>query len=178
MSDPNASASGEQQKVSDTVAVATASPAANETNQEWDVNEGKNLGIAMVVLLAVGFICGFFVPIVSLITTIATIVISSMISCGCCGGSGFNLPKNVKRWSNLTLLCLAGMLVLQILYVLLLVALIGLSSVNSEVQLHTGQISTNSANNVSIGALIVGVISWVLNISAIIFACLFTWKRP
>ncbi|EJK48107.1 hypothetical protein THAOC_33125, partial [Thalassiosira oceanica] len=45
MSDPNASSSGEQQKVSD-VAVATASPAANETNQEWDVNEGKNLGIA------------------------------------------------------------------------------------------------------------------------------------
>mmetsp|Transcript_17420 Transcript_17420/g.39265 ORF Transcript_17420/g.39265 Transcript_17420/m.39265 type:complete len:177 (+) Transcript_17420:198-728(+) len=176
MSDPNASASGEQQKVSDTVAVATASPAANETNQEWDVNEGKNLGIAMVVLLAVGFICGFFVPIVSLITTIATIVISSMITCGCCGGSGFNLPKNVKRWSNLTLLCLAGMLVLQILYVMLLVALIA-ESVSSEVA-NTGQISTNSANNVSIGALIVGVISWVLNISAIIFACLFTWKRP
>ncbi|EJK62062.1 hypothetical protein THAOC_17343 [Thalassiosira oceanica] len=171
MSDPNASASGEQQKVSD-VAVATASPAANETNQEWDVNEGKNLGIAMVVLLAVGFICGFFVPIVSLIATIATIVISSTITCGCCGGSGFNLPKNVKRWSNLTLLCLAGMLVLQILYVI--GAWIGLSS---EVA-NTGQISTNSANNVTIGALIVGVISWVLNILAFIFACLFTWKRP
>ena len=43
MSDPNASS--EQQKVSGVV-VETASPAANEAKQEWDVNEGKNLGIA------------------------------------------------------------------------------------------------------------------------------------
>ena len=108
MSDPNSS--GEQPKASG-VAIAVASPAANESNKEWDVNDGKNMGIAsksslsrglfcessrstshslnqlvtsgtVVVLLAIGFIFSFFFPIVSFITTIATIVIASIISCG------------------------------------------------------------------------------------------------
>ena len=55
MSDPNSS--GEQPKASG-VAIAVASPAANESNKEWDVNDGKNMGIASKssLSLAVSFV--------------------------------------------------------------------------------------------------------------------------
>ena len=83
------------------------------------------------------------------------------------------MPNNVKRWSNLTLLCLVGMFVVQIIYVI--GAVIGLTN---EAVNNDGQISTNSINDATIGAIVVIVISWVLNVLAFISACLFTWKRP
>jgi len=104
-------------------------------------------------------------------TSFASANPSLLDSFSCCA-SGFNMPQDIKRWSNLTLLCLVGMLVVQVIYVI--GAVIGLTNeaVNNE-----GQISTNSINVATTGALVVGIVSWVLNVLAFVFACLFTWKR-
>ena len=48
-----------------------------------DDDAGKGMGIAMVVLLRIGFISIFIFSIVSFICIIATIIIGSILTCGC-----------------------------------------------------------------------------------------------
>jgi hypothetical protein len=56
-----------------------------------DPEAGKTIGVAMFLLLLVGFVFNFVFPFVSFLCTIAAIVLSSILSCGCCCASDFNL---------------------------------------------------------------------------------------
>eukprot|EP01083_Nonionella_stella_P005253 15210_1 len=59
---------------------SAAAAAANSV----DLETGKGLGMAMFILLIVALICTFFQGIIAFICLIATIIISSAITCGCC----------------------------------------------------------------------------------------------
>ncbi|KAL7547004.1 hypothetical protein ACHAWF_010319 [Thalassiosira exigua] len=165
-----------------------------------DDDVGKGLGIAMVVLLVVGFVCTFFIPIISFVCVIATMVIASTLTCGCCCASDYNLKPNVKKFATATLVSLVLMFVVQIIWLVSASAVMGTEVSN------TGTISSRTAEGTTtsmmsvvmvwliaygtcvysthqpsswlrLDSVIVGAISLVLNVMAIIFAALYTWGR-
>jgi hypothetical protein len=93
-----------------TAPAAAASPAASPVSSgEYEEDAGKGLGIANFVLLLVAFILGWFgtynliLGWIAFICTVATIIITSTISCGCCCASNLKLNPKIKRWNDAVL---------------------------------------------------------------------------
>ena len=143
--------------------------AGAKANVPRDDNAGKGLGIAMFVLLIIAFIFMFLFPIVSFVCIIATIVISSVATCGCCCASNYNLKPNVHNFALATLTSLCLMLVVQLILIIVVSATIANDSNPYE---------SLSSTEYSYTSLVVAwVVSLVLNIAAIVFSALFTWGR-
>mmetsp|Transcript_41797 Transcript_41797/g.75250 ORF Transcript_41797/g.75250 Transcript_41797/m.75250 type:complete len:182 (+) Transcript_41797:77-622(+) len=136
-----------------------------------DDDAGKGMGIAMVVLLLIGFIFTFILPIVSFVCVIATIIIASILTCGCCCASDYNLKPNAKRFATATLVSLCLMFIVQIIWLIAAAAAMSTEASN------TGTISQSTVDGASAGLIAVGALSIVFNIMAIIFSALFTWGR-
>ena len=130
-----------------------------------DPEAGKGIGVAMFILLLGAFVLNFVFPFGSFVCIIATIVLSSILSCGCCCASDYNLRANSKTFATSTLVSLCVMLLFQIIYTMSVVGNFSSEATDS------GTINRTS------GVLGVWAISVVLNISAIIFSALFTWGR-
>lgn len=146
-----------------------ASAAANSE----DDNAGKGLGIAMFVLLIVALICTF-IPILAWVAFICVIIVifmASAITCNCCCASDLNLKPHVKRFSTATLVCLCLLFIVQIIYVIGVVAAMGTEVAN------TGTISQSTTDGATAGAVAMIALSIVFNILALIFSALFTWGR-
>ena len=125
----------------------------------------------MFVLLVVGLIFNFIFPPLSLACVITTMVLASILSCGCCCAKDYELRSNVKRFAIATLVSLCLMFAVQV------VGLIAITvSVSTEVS-NTGTISPSSLNGATTGVIILSVIGLVLNIMALVFSALFTWGR-
>lgn len=166
--EPIAATDVEAQKPQQASAVSAASAAANSGS---DPEAGKGLGIAMFFLLIIAFVCTFFLPIVSFVCLIATIAIASAITCNCCCTSDYNLQPEVKKYATATLVMLCLMFIVQIIW------LIGAAAGLSVEASNTGTISQSSMNTTSTSAVVVGALSLVFNVMAIIFSALYTWKR-
>lgn len=136
-----------------------------------DADVGKGMGIAMVVLLVVGFIFNFVFPVISFICIIATIVIASILSCGCCCASDYDLQPDRKRFATATLVSLCLMFVVQIVGFVAIAA----SAINEASE--TGTFSQSSFEDATTGVIIIGVVGLVLNVMAVVFSALFTWGR-
>ena len=58
---------------------------------------GKDLGIALFCTILVGVITSFFLPTLSLVCQIIAIVLTSILTCGCCCAADYNLKPHVKK---------------------------------------------------------------------------------
>ena len=146
----------------DVEAQKTDSADAPAADSGYDDEAGKSLGIAMFALLVIGFGIGWIGGSSGLICIIATIVIASTITCGCCCASNLNLDPKVKRWSTATLLCLVLLLILT--FIAVVIALTGVAMGDT----------TGATAGTAIALLIV---TQTLYILAAIFAGIFTWGR-
>ncbi|KAL7554916.1 hypothetical protein ACHAWF_018494 [Thalassiosira exigua] len=143
----------------------------SSTRVESVDDAGKGLGIAMFVLLLVGFIFNFILPAVSFVCSVATIVIASILTCGCCCAGEYDLKPNVEKFARATLLSLCLMFLVQIVGVVGALVAMGTEASNN------GTISKDTANGAGVGVLVALVLGAVLNIMAIVFSGLFTWGR-
>ena len=157
--------------------------AAATSASEYDDEAGKGIGIAMFVCLVVGFCLGWIPaigPFISFVCLIAAIVLSSVITCGCCCGKGLNLNPKVKRWSTATLLCLVLQWVLVIIGIIVGYTIGARSTTTSTVTIN-GRSYTTFSSTGSEGAVIAAyaiyIVSQILYILAAVFAGIFTWGR-
>lgn len=157
----------------------------------FDNEAGKGIGIAIFVLLAVAFIAGLlgftiseFFAYVSLICLIAALIMASVITCGCCCASNYNLSPKVKRWSTAVMLCLVVQFV--IIAIAIIIGFAGVGAVTTTVisNIPTTSIDgrstiikstvTTTTNPISDAMLIIAQILYIL---PCVFAGIFTWGR-
>lgn len=129
---------------------------------------GKGLGIVMFVLLIVSFITTLFlVPLITLICLVATIIIASILTCGCCCARDYSLQPKVKKFASATLVSVVLHVVMQIISIILGLALLTIDSQRSE----------SSQSALETFFVVVVALNLALNVLAIIFSALFTWYR-
>lgn len=132
---------------------------------EYDELAGKGLGIATFIIIVVGFVFGWSSgagPWISFGLLIAGIVLSSIITCGCCcDGSDPNLNPKIKRWATAALLCL----ILQFSMVLTTIIILPRAYIDLEIV---------SYSTISYASLIT---SQILYIPSAVFSGIFTWAR-
>ena len=118
--------------------------------------DGKGLGIALFVVLLVGILINIVLPPVSLVCTITAIVLSSILSCGCC--CEYNFSSKRRQLANVILTSLCLMVILQVVSVSIFIV---------------------GFNNVDQGAGIIFmlVLSYILHITAIVLSAIFTWGK-
>lgn len=157
----------------------------------FDNEAGKGIGIAIFVLLAVAFIAGLLgftiselFAYVSLICLIAALIMASVITCGCCCASNYNLSPKVKRWSTAVMLCLVVQFV--IIAIAIIIGFAGVGAVTTTVisNIPTTSIDgrstiikstvTTTTNPISDAMLIIAQILYIL---PCVFAGIFTWGR-
>ena len=119
--------------------------------------DGKGLGIALFVVLLVGILINIVLPPVSLVCTITATVLSSILSCGCC--CDYNLSRNRRQLANAILISLCLMVILQVV----------------SVSIWLSGFGYNVDQRVSI--IIMLVLSYMLNITAIVLSAIFTWGK-
>ena len=119
--------------------------------------DGKGLGIALFVVLLVGILINIVLPPVSLVCTITAIVLSSILSCGCC--CEYNLSTKRRKLANTILTSLCLMVILQVV----------------SVSIWLSGFGYNVDQRVSI--IIMLVLSYMLNITAIVLSAIFTWGK-
>ena len=120
--------------------------------------DGKGLGIALFVVLLVGILINIVLPPVSLVCTITAIVLSSILSCGCCCAD-YKLSKKRRQLANAILISLCLMVILQVI----------------SVSIWLSGFGYNVDQRVSI--IIMLVLSYMLNITAIVLSAIFTWGK-
>jgi len=114
--EPTASHVGYQIKLDPQQVAAVA--AANE--DEGD-NDGKELGIALFLIILVGCIAALFLPVLSIACGIAAAVIASVLICGiCCVGNYNSRPHVKKKWAAATLVAMCLLIVAQIIGVIIM----------------------------------------------------------
>ena len=104
---------------------AAAASAAVNNNDGFDPEAGKTLGITMFILLLGALVCTFFIPIVSFVALIATIVIASCITCNCSCASDLRLHPKRKKFATATLVSLCMMFIVQIIWVIAVATAVG-----------------------------------------------------
>ena len=127
---------------------AAATSRQNPTNNVdgFDPEAGKTLGITMSILLLVALVCTFFIPIISFVALIATIVIASCITCNCSCASDLRLHPKRKKFATATLVSLCMMFIVQIIWVIAVFAAVGTEASN------TGTISQRTAETTTTSA--------------------------
>eukprot|EP00567_Pseudictyota_dubia_P004306 CAMPEP_0197434438 /NCGR_PEP_ID=MMETSP1175-20131217/2169_1 /TAXON_ID=1003142 /ORGANISM="Triceratium dubium, Strain CCMP147" /LENGTH=188 /DNA_ID=CAMNT_0042963155 /DNA_START=155 /DNA_END=721 /DNA_ORIENTATION=- len=142
----------------------------SNTNDTDDA--GKGMGIAMVICTSLSLLFAFIpVPFVSFVCMIATIIISSILVCGCCCAQEYRLKPNVKKFALATLVCCSLIFILQIIYIAAVL------SVAANEAAATGTISTQTAQGAGAGAFALWIIVLLLNVGAIVFSSMFTCGR-
>ena len=138
---------------------------SSTSSSEFDDLAGKGPGIAMFIIIVVGFVFGWSSgagPWISFGILIAGIVLSSIITCGCCcAGSDPNLNPKVKRWATATLLCL----ILQFSMIVTTIIILPRAYIDIDIVTYT---------TISYVLLIT---SQILYIPGAVFAGIFTWAR-
>ena len=146
----------------------------NESRDAEKDEDGKQLGIIIIILLIVSIPFYFILPLVSMIYTIIALIAASSITCQCCGVA-YSLEPIVKRFVTGTTVSLALIFVLQIIYVIgASLALANDAEVSS-----SGNVSfeEDTIEGVTTGAMVLTGIIIALDIAAIIFTGLFVWGR-
>ncbi|KAL3793134.1 hypothetical protein HJC23_005636 [Cyclotella cryptica] len=149
-------------EATDIEAQKTAPADAPGADSGYDDEAGKSLGIAMFLLLVIGFAIGWIGGNTGLIFIIVPIVIASTITCGCCCASNLNIDPRVKRWATATLICLVLQLILTIIAVIIVM---------------TGATMGDTTGATAGTGIVLLVVTQILYILAAIFAGIFTWGR-
>lgn len=144
-------------------------PAPAAEASKYDDEAGKGIGIALLACLVVGFCSGWipgFSPYIRFVCVIASIFLSSIITCGCCCcGKGLkNLNPKVKRWATATLLCLVLQLVPALIVIIVRVRI----TASATTTVYEWQYLLLYASF---------IVSQILFILAALFAGIFTWGR-
>lgn len=167
-----------QKAVPAAVSVVAAAPVA--ASSQYDNDAGKGIGIAMFIVILIGLIVGWLyllVPVFSawvrFICFIVGIVLSSIITCGCCCANSYNLNPKVKRWALATLLCL----ILQWVLAIVAVIIFYVSYAATQEVTQDDEVTIVADVTFSGAYTAVVVVVQILSILAIIFAGIFTWGR-
>ena len=148
----------EHEPAADVEAQVAGKSAAGENPNE---KAGQGMGIAMVICTVVSLIFVFVLsrvhlvlPWIAFITiNIATIVLSYILSSGCCCAMEYNLKSNVKKFAIATLISCSLSFILTIICM-------------------TDNIITQNIPSIALFYLAIA-----LNALAIVFSCLFTFGR-
>lgn len=141
----------------------------NPSTYTGNPDVGKGLGITMFVLLIIAFVTAFFIPIISFICLIATIIIASVLTGGCCCASDYSLQPSVKKLASGTLVWLALMLITQIIW------LNGLVTMGASEASETGTITRSiidKRETLENSTREAGGLNLLFNVMAIIFSAL------
>jgi hypothetical protein len=144
------------------------------TTIEYDDNAGKGMGIAMFVLIIVGFVSAF-IPYLNFISSacyIAALVLASILTCGCCCAKQYKLKPRAKKMATATLITLILLFVVSAIGTFMLV-----QSITDSYDPTTGTISEDSINVYAKMLLPVGIVTYILIGLALIFSGIFTWGR-
>ena len=137
-------------------------PSSCFVEREDNENAGKGLGVATFVLLIIGFIFSFILPIVALIANITALVLASILQCGCCCANEYNLKPNAKKYLTSTFVSICFAFIVQI------VGIYG--------ALWSGRLLTVwTAEGAGNGLLFAWIFGLLLHAMAIIFSAHFTW---
>jgi hypothetical protein len=128
---------------------------------EYDDNAGKGMGIAMFVLIIVGFVSAFFLPYISSACYIAALVLASILTCGCCCAKQYKLKPGVKKMATATLITLILLFIVSTIGAVKLI-----QSIMDTYDPTTGTISEDSIN----------VYAKMLLPAAIIMYILIVWR--
>jgi hypothetical protein len=146
--------------------------ATTTTMIEYDDNAGKGMGIAMFVLIMVGFVSSFFLPYLSSPCYIAALVLASILTCGCCCAKQYKLKPGAKKMATATLITLILLFVVSAIGTFML-----MQSIMDTYDPTTGTISEDSINVYAKTLLPVGIVTYILIGLALIFSGIFTWGR-
>jgi len=124
--------------------------------RDTTTNDGQGIGYTIVLLSIIGFIFSFIFP---PITILCNIIIIILALCGCC----CLLQPNTKRWASFIIFTSK----LQSITII-----IGYIILYRAYQKEEEDAIINNS-----GVLITVIISWILNLFTIVFACLYTWER-
>ncbi len=145
----------------------------NTTMIDVDDNAGKGMGIAMFVLIIVGFVSPFFIPYISLPCYIAALVLASVLTCGCCCVKQYNLKPHVKKMPTTTLITLILLFIVNIIVLVMIFQVMVLQVGTYDPT--TGTFDTSVSVNVVL--LTLSIIGYILIGLALIFSGIFTWGR-
>ena len=167
----------------------SAVPKAMEENTTMiiddDDNAGKGMGIAIFILIIIGFIITIIIGTVSDYSNIpyldsacfiTALVLASVLTCGCCCAKNYNLKPHVRKMATETLATL----------VVLFIVDIGLSVIATQYGYDemTGTFNDDiwyydeTIGKSPFDKLLTGAIIWcVLMGLALIFSGIFTWGR-
>ena len=134
---------------------------AVRSHHSEDEDAGKGLGFAMFTLSTIAFVSKFLDPtrFLSFICVIAAIVLSSILSCGCCCAGAYMMRPNARRFATATLVSLVFALVMQFF------------SIVAANAYWAGEEKTTRGY---IGFFVVTV---VLHSMSIVYSALFVWGR-
>lgn len=149
---PTAKSSSQNQQWAGAVVSSPTTPISSLIPSSEE--DGKGLGIALFVVLLVGILINIVLPPVSLVCTITAIVLSSILSCGCC--CEYNLSTKRRKLANTILTSLCLMVILQVV----------------SVSIWLSGFGYNVDQRVSI--IVMLVLSYMLNITAIVLSAIFT----
>ncbi|KAL9186522.1 hypothetical protein ACHAXT_005760 [Thalassiosira profunda] len=131
---------------------------------EPDDDAGKGFGVAMFVLLVVGFLFHFVFPPLSVVCVVATVVVGSVLSCGCCCAGELRLKPNVRNFATAVLASLGGGIVVQ----LAVMANLAYSGSNG---------TAWTAEGAGAGVFAAWLVGLLLHLAAIVFSALVAWGR-
>ena len=138
---------------------------------EYDDNAGKGMGIAIFVLIIVGFVSAFFFPFLSSPCYIAALVLASILTCGCCCAKQYKLKPRAKKMATATLITLILLFVVSAIGTFMLV-----QSITDSYDPTTGTVSEDISFYAKM-LLPVAIITYILIVLALIFSGIFTWGR-
>ena len=127
------------------------------TTIEYDDNAGKGMGIAMFVLILVGFVSAF-IPYLNFISSacyIAALVLASILTCGCCCAKQYKLKPGVKKMATATLITLILLFIVSTIGAVILI-----QSIMDTYDPTTGTISEDSINVYAKMLLPVGIVTY------------------
>jgi hypothetical protein len=140
---------------------------------EYDDNAGKGMGIAMFVLILVGFVSAF-IPYLNFISSacyIAALVLASILTCGCCCAKQYKLKPGVKKMATATLITLILLFIVSTIGTFMLI-----QSMMDTYDPTTGTVSEDISFYAKM-LLPVAIITYILIVLALIFSGIFTWGR-
>lgn len=148
----------------------------------YDKNAGKELGY---VLIAVALLA--FIPYMGWIFSITTLVIASVLSCGCCCASNYNMAPRTRAYVKAVLAAWLMTVVFSLVYIaVLLVCLFSAAGDLSKLANSTDDEIKQSLEHwnfwetvgvLGVGPLIVFILNIICSVLVVVFAFLFTFHR-
>eukprot|EP00548_Thalassiothrix_antarctica_P008440 CAMPEP_0194136942 /NCGR_PEP_ID=MMETSP0152-20130528/6883_1 /TAXON_ID=1049557 /ORGANISM="Thalassiothrix antarctica, Strain L6-D1" /LENGTH=168 /DNA_ID=CAMNT_0038833773 /DNA_START=21 /DNA_END=527 /DNA_ORIENTATION=+ len=141
--------------------------------EDYPKTDGLGIGYALVPITIVGLLFQFTSSSFGMGDDIAAIVLSSILICRCCCAADYKLSPKTRKYAVILLNILCG----QFLCGIIIIAM-SMAGFDDMFEAFDGQELDPDFDSIYLTLIrILLIVGIVLDICAIIFACLYTWHR-